>query len=146
MSSILSKIIANEQLSFDESKQFIYDINDEKHNETTIGGILVGIQMRGVKLEELNGFRTALLELTIPIELDSDQAIDLCGTGGDGKDTFNISTTTAFVLAAMGKKVIKHGNYGVSSLCGSSNVLEALGIEFTSDNTTLENNLEQKNI
>ena len=146
MSSILSKIISNEQLSFDESKQFIYDINDEKYNETTIGGILVGIQMRGVKLEELNGFRTALLELTIPIELDSDQAIDLCGTGGDGKDTFNISTTTAFVLAAMGKKVIKHGNYGVSSLCGSSNVLEALGIEFTNDNKTLEKNLEQKNI
>ncbi len=146
MSLILSKIIAHEHLSFEEAKRFIYDIDDEKYTKEAISGILVGMQMRGVQLEELRGLRVALLELCAPVELDAENAVDLCGTGGDGKDTFNISTTTAFVLAGMGKKVIKHGNYGVSSLCGSSNVLEEIGIEFTSDNQILEKNLADKNI
>jgi anthranilate phosphoribosyltransferase len=146
MTSILSKIIAHEHLTYDEAKTFIYDIDAQRYSNEIISGILVGIQMRGLQLEELSGLRSALLELCEPIELDASNAIDLCGTGGDGKDTFNISTTASFILAGMGKKVIKHGNYGVSSLCGSSNVLEEIGIKFTTDNGELERRLEKKNI
>lgn len=146
MNHFLDKIIAHEHLSYDEAKQFIHGINDEQFTSETISGILVGIQMRGIQLEELKGFRKALLELCIPVELDNENAIDLCGTGGDGKNTFNISTTTSFILAAMGKKVIKHGNYGVSSMCGSSNVLEAIGVKFTSDPGELQRQLEENNI
>ena len=86
--------------------------------------------MRSISLEELEGFREALLELCIAIDLNEFETIDLCGTGGDGKDTFNISTLSSFVTAGAGVRVAKHGNYGVSSGCGSSNVLEALGINF----------------
>ena len=86
--------------------------------------------MRSISLEELEGFREALLELCIAIDLNEFETIDLCGTGGDGKDTFNISTLSSFVTAGAGVRVAKHGNYGVSSGCGSSNVLEALGIKF----------------
>src|SRR5690606_16855958 len=105
---------------------FIHAIAEETISDEHIIAIVTGIQMRGIQLEELKGFRAALLELTVPVSIDSN-AIDLCGTGGDSKNTFNISTTTSMVLAAMNYKVIKHGNYGVSSLCGSSNVLEELG-------------------
>ena len=103
--------------------------------------------MRPIHLEELEGFRDALLELKTNIALESvDEAIDLCGTGGDGKDTFNISTLSSFVVAGAGYKVIKHGNYGVSSVCDSSNVLEQLGYQFTKDASQLNRQLDQANI
>ena len=94
--------------------------------------------MRTVTLEELRGFRDALLELCIPVDLAAYNPIDLCGTGGDGKDTFNISTLSSFVTAGAGVPVAKHGNYGVSSACGSSNVLESLGVKFSNDIDFLE--------
>ena len=97
-------------------------------------------------LEELEGFRDALLELCLAVNLSAYEPIDLCGTGGDGKDTFNISTLASFVTAANGVKVTKHGNYGVSSSCGSSNVMEALGIKFTNDKDYLEKALDQVGI
>lgn len=146
MKYLLEKLIAYEHLTFEESSAFIHAINEEKYTTETISGMLMLIQMRGAQLEEMKGFRAALLELCEPVQLDSEHTIDLCGTGGDGKNTFNISTTSAFVLAAMGKKVIKHGNYGVSSLCGSSNVLEELGIEFTNDSSRLQAQLDTRNI
>lgn len=146
MKHLLNKIIEGEAFSYEEAYDFIMAIEKETIGQEVIAGILVGIQLRGISLEELKGFRSALLELCIPLELDSSNAIDLCGTGGDGKDTFNISTTSSLVLAGMGHKVIKHGNYGVSSICGSSNVLEALGFNFTADNTSLERSLEKNNI
>ena len=146
MKHILNKIIERQPLLFTEAKEIIYAIAEQKINDEQIVAILVGLQMRGLQLEEIKGFREALLELCLPIEIDSSNAIDLCGTGGDGKNTFNISTTTSFVLASMGHKVIKHGNYGVSSLCGSSNVLEELGFAFTSDNKLLNKQLEETNI
>lgn len=146
MKHLLDKLLHHEHLTFEEAHAFIFAIEEEKFTPEVISGMLMIIQMRGAQLQEMSGFRSALLELANRIELDSEQAIDLCGTGGDGKNTFNISTTTAFVLAAMGKKVIKHGNYGVSSLCGSSNVLEELGVVFTQDEGELQRQLDERNI
>ena len=102
--------------------------------------------MRSISLEELQGFREALLDLCIAVDLSEFNTIDLCGTGGDGKDTFNISTLSSFVTAGAGIKVTKHGNYGVSSGCGSSNVLEALDIKFSNDSDFLKRCLDQAGI
>jgi anthranilate phosphoribosyltransferase len=102
--------------------------------------------MRSVAVEELEGFRDALLELCLNVDLSAYNPIDLCGTGGDGKDTFNISTLASFVTAGAGVKVTKHGNYGVSSSCGSSNVLENLGIKFSNDKDYLERAIDQVGI
>jgi len=146
MKYLLEKIIQNEFLSELEAADFIYKINEDKFNASTVSGIMVAIQMRGIQLSELKGFRKALLELCLPLELDKTNAIDLCGTGGDGKDTFNISTCTALFLAAMDYKVIKHGNYGVSSFCGSSDVLKELGFDFHTDSKKLQSDLKQNNI
>jgi anthranilate phosphoribosyltransferase len=102
--------------------------------------------MRSITVNELEGFRDAMLELCLPVDLESNELIDLCGTGGDGKDTFNISTLASFVVAGAGYKVAKHGNYGVSSGCGSSNVMEFLGYRFTNENDTLKRNINKANI
>ena len=146
MKILLDKLLQHEHLTFEEAHAFIFAIEEEKFTPEVISGMLMIIQMRGAQLEEMRGFRSALLELANRVKLDNEQAIDLCGTGGDGKNTFNISTTSSFVLAAMGKKVIKHGNYGVSSLCGSSNVLEELGVVFTQDEGELQRQLDERNI
>ncbi len=146
MKNTLNKIIERQPLTFQEAKNIIYAIAEEKINDAQIVAILVGLQMRGLQLAEIKGFREALLELCLPVDLDASNALDLCGTGGDGKNTFNISTTTSFVVSAMGYKVIKHGNYGVSSSCGSSNVLEELGYTFTNDSKILNKQLEASNI
>lgn len=102
--------------------------------------------MRSITVQELEGFRDAMLELCLPVDLGGGEFIDLCGTGGDGKDTFNISTLASFVVAGAGYKVAKHGNYGVSSGCGSSNVMEHLGYTFTNDIDTLKRCAEKANI
>ncbi|MCR9172640.1 MAG: anthranilate phosphoribosyltransferase [bacterium] len=146
MKRFLEIIMDKEFLSHGTAADFIHAIGEGTISEAEIAAILAGIQFRGVSLEELNGFREALLERALKPELNSENCIDVCGTGGDGKDTFNISTTSALVLAAMGYKVIKHGNYGVSSGCGSSNVLESLGFRFTTDNKELNDDLKRNNI
>jgi anthranilate phosphoribosyltransferase len=102
--------------------------------------------MRSISIEELSGFREALLELCIRVDLSAYNTIDLCGTGGDGKDTFNISTLASFVAAGVGIKVAKHGNYGVSSISGSSNVMEKLGVKFSNDADFLEKCIDQAGI
>jgi len=102
--------------------------------------------MRAISVEELNGFRNALLDLCVEIDLKEFDPIDLCGTGGDGKDTFNISTLSAIVAAGAGVKVAKHGNYAVSSACGSSNVMEHLGYQFTNDIPTLKSQIDKYNL
>jgi len=121
-----------------------YSLN--KRPKIFLLAFLTVYMMRSIQLEELEGFRDALLELCVPVDLSDYNPIDLCGTGGDGKDTFNISTLASFVTAANGVKVTKHGNYGVSSSCGSSNVMEALGIKFTADKDYLEKALDQVGI
>lgn len=102
--------------------------------------------MRNITIQELSGFREALLELCISIDFSDYNTIDLCGTGGDGKDTFNISTLASFVVAGYGIQVAKHGNYGVSSVSGSSNVMETLGVKFSNDKDYLKRCLEEANI
>ncbi|WP_417195952.1 anthranilate phosphoribosyltransferase [Bizionia sp.] len=133
MKNILNRLINQEHISSDEAKGVLVNISKGNYNQSQITSFLTVYMMRNITLEELQGFRDALLELCIPVDLNGYNAIDLCGTGGDGKDTFNISTLASFVTAGAGVHVSKHGNYGVSSACGSSNVMEHLGIKFSSD-------------
>ena len=143
MKKQLEKIIAREHLTLDEARNVLIRMATEELPQEQLAAFLVAVQAKGLQLEELRGFQEALLELGTPIDFGTQRYIDVCGTGGDGKDTFNISTSTAFVLASMGYPVVKHGNYGVSSLCGSSNVLEQLGISFSNDPKQLKNQFEQ---
>jgi anthranilate phosphoribosyltransferase len=138
MKHILNRLINHETISTEEAKQILINISKGDYNQSQIASFLTVFMMRSVTLEELKGFRNALLELCIPVNLSAYNPIDLCGTGGDGKDTFNISTLSSFVTAAAGVPVAKHGNYGVSSACGSSNVLESLGVTFSNDVGFLE--------
>ena len=146
MKAILNRLIDHQQLSKEESRQMIINIADGQYNSSQIASFLTVYMMRSISLDELEGFRSALLELCILIDLDEYDTIDLCGTGGDGKDTFNISTLSSFVTAGAGVKVTKHGNYGVSSGCGSSNVLEALGVKFSNEKNFLKRCLDEAGI
>jgi anthranilate phosphoribosyltransferase len=138
MKHVLNRLINHETISAEEAKQILINISKDVYNQSQIAAFLTVFMMRTVTLEELKGFRDALLELCIPVDLSAYNPIDLCGTGGDGKDTFNISTLSSFVTAGAGVPVAKHGNYGVSSACGSSNVLESLGVKFSNDTDFLE--------
>ena len=138
MKHVLNRLINHETISAEEAKQILINISKDAYNQSQIAAFLTIFMMRTVTLEELKGFRDALLELCIPVDLSAYNPIDLCGTGGDGKDTFNISTLSSFVTASAGVPVAKHGNYGVSSACGSSNVLESLGVKFSNDTDFLE--------
>jgi len=144
--NFLKKILNQENLASVEAENLIHLIAQDGITDVELASVLTLIQFRGLTLKEMIGFRDGLQHYITPLNLDASNAIDVCGTGGDGKDTFNISTTTAFILSAMGHKVIKHGNYGVSSVCGSSNVLEYLGYQFSSDEKVLQNELEDNNI
>ena len=146
MKELLNRLITHETISTEEAKQVIFNISEGKYNDTQIAAFLTVYMMRSITIEELEGFRDALLELCIKIDLSGYDAVDLCGTGGDGKDTFNISTTSSFVTAGSGVKVAKHGNYGVSSVSGSSNVMEYLGIKFSNDTGFLEKCIAEANI
>ncbi len=146
MKIILNRLINHESISSEEAKQVLVNISKGDYNQSQIAAFLTVFMMRSITLEELRGFRDALLELCIPINLQDFNAIDLCGTGGDGKDTFNISTLASFVTAGAGVKVAKHGNYGVSSACGSSNVMEYLGIKFSSNEDFLKQTIDKAGI
>ena len=138
MKNILNRLINHEMLSKDEAKDVLVNISNGIYNTSQIASFLTVYMMRSVSIDELAGFREALLELCIRVDLSGYNTIDLCGTGGDGKDTFNISTLASFVSAGAGIKVAKHGNYGVSSISGSSNVMEKMGIKFSNDPDFLE--------
>ena len=146
MKAILNQLIQYEQLTSEQARQVIINIADGKYNPSQIAAFLTVFMMRSISLEELEGFRSALLELCIAVDLSEFEAIDLCGTGGDEKNTFNISTLSAFVTAGAGVKVTKHGNYGVSSGCGSSNVLEALEIRFSNKADFLKRCMDEAGI
>jgi len=146
MKEILNRLINHETLDSKEAKQILVNISNGMYNQSQIASFLTVFMMRSITLEELIGFRDALLELCIPINLEDFNAIDLCGTGGDGKDTFNISTLASFVTAGAGVNVAKHGNYGVSSSCGSSNVMEFLGIKFSNDEDFLKRSIDKAGI
>ena len=133
MKDILNRLIAFETLSKDEARQILIRISTEEFSEVQIASFLTVFMMRNITLEELDGFRDALLEMCLAVDLSEYNALDLCGTGGDSKNTFNISTLAAFVTSGAGVNVAKHGNYGVSSVSGSSNVLESLGVKFNNN-------------
>ncbi|MES2543877.1 MAG: anthranilate phosphoribosyltransferase [Bacteroidota bacterium] len=146
MKNILNRLINHETLSKEDAKNVLVNISSGSYNPSQIASFLTVYMMRSISIEELAGFREALLELCIAIDLSAYNTIDLCGTGGDGKDTFNISTLASFVTAGAGVKVAKHGNYGVSSISGSSNVMENLGIKFSNDASFLEKCIDQAGI
>ncbi|MFC0606021.1 anthranilate phosphoribosyltransferase [Winogradskyella pulchriflava] len=146
MKQLLNRLINQESISSEEAKDVLVNISLGKYNQSQIASFLTVYMMRSITIEELRGFRDALLELCIPVNLEGYNTIDLCGTGGDGKDTFNISTLSSFVTAGAGINVTKHGNYGVSSTCGSSNVMEYLGIKFTNDMDFLKRSIDETGI
>ena len=146
MKKILEYLFNYNKLNYDQAKEILIDITSNKYSHSEIASFMTIYKMRNPSIEEMEGFRDALLEQCIKIDFDDFNTIDLCGTGGDGKDTFNISTISSFIVAGSGFKVTKHGNYGVSSNCGSSNVLEYLGVKFSNDETHLKKCLDQSNI
>ncbi|MDB2366549.1 anthranilate phosphoribosyltransferase [Flavobacteriaceae bacterium] len=146
MKKILNRLTQYETLTENESRNIIIDISEGKLNTSQISSFLTIFMIRNITIEELNGFRKALIELSLKIDLKEFDPIDLCGTGGDEKDTFNISTLASFVTAGSGVKVAKHGNYGVSSSCGSSNVLEYLDLKFNNDSDKIRKAVDKANI
>ena len=146
MKNILEYLYAHKTFSKDEAKEVLENIALGKYNSTQIASFLTVFIMRNITLEELIGFREALLSLCHKVDLSAYNPMDVCGTGGDGKNTFNISTLTSFIVAGAGIPIAKHGNYGVSSVSGSSNVLENLGIVFPTDNSVIESQIKEANI
>lgn len=146
MKVLLEKLLESQYLDRREAAELMNGIAGGALNETQIAAVLSAYIMRSINLEELLGFRDAILELAHRVDLLDGETIDVCGTGGDRKNTFNISTLTAFVLAGAGVPVAKHGNYGVSSGSGSSNVMEYFGYKFTNDRDQLKREIEQAGI
>ena len=143
MKQILNFLFEHKTLGREQAKEVLTNIAKGQYNHSQIASFISVYLMRSITTEELSGFRDALLDLCVPVDFSDLDTIDLCGTGGDGKDTFNISTLTSFVVAGAGVKVSKHGNYGVSSACGSSNLMEHLGYRFSSDIPKLRNEIEK---
>lgn len=146
MKKILNHLFEHKTFSREESKEILTNITLGKYNAAQMAAFMAAYCMRSITVEELEGFRDGMLELCLKTDLSEYELIDLCGTGGDGKDTFNISTLASFVVAGAGYKVSKHGNYGVSSGCGSSNVMEYLGYKFRSDIDHLKKSLDEAGI
>ncbi|MCR9181647.1 MAG: anthranilate phosphoribosyltransferase [Flavobacteriaceae bacterium] len=146
MKEILEYLYQHKTLTKKEAKQILTDIASERYNHYEVTSFLTAFIMRNITIEELRGFREALVELAIKVDLSDYNPMDVCGTGGDGKNTFNVSTLTSLVVAGAGIPVAKHGNYGVSSISGSSNVLEAMGVVFHTDESKLKQQLEKANI
>ncbi|MFN8345053.1 MAG: anthranilate phosphoribosyltransferase [Spirosomataceae bacterium] len=146
MKAVLNHLLNYQTLPQEEAYQVLLGIGKGEYNTSQIAGFLTLFALRGITVEELVGFRKAMLELLLPIDFHEYDAMDVCGTGGDGKDTFNVSTLSAFVVAGAGQRVAKQGNHGVSSAVGSSTVLEYLGIKFTNDIDYLRRKMETAGI
>ncbi len=146
MKEILNYLFGHKVLDREKAKEILIRIGRGQYSDPEIASFLTVFLMRKITSQELAGFRDALLDLCIPVDFSDYNTIDVCGTGGDEKNTFNISTLTAFVLAGAGLKVVKHGNFGVSSACGSSNILEYYGYKFSNDENKLRNEIEEAGI
>jgi anthranilate phosphoribosyltransferase len=146
MKQILNQLFEHQHLDKEQAREILINIANQQYNPSQVAAFITVFLMRSVSVEELKGFREALLELCVKVDFSEFNTIDLCGTGGDGKNTFNISTLSSFVVAGAGYKVAKHGNYGVSSVSGSSNVLEYLGFRFTNNEDVLKKQLDKANI
>ncbi len=137
MKEVLNDLFEYKSLDRKRARDILTNLAQGKYNHAEMAAFITVFLMRSITVEELSGFRDAMLDLCIPLDLGGIDAMDLCGTGGDGKDTFNISTLSAFIVAGAGQPVAKHGNNGVSSICGSSNLLAHFGYEFTNDRDKL---------
>ena len=146
MKNTLEYLFEHQRLSREQARDILVDISHGKYAPVQVASFATVYRMRPISIPELQGFRDALLQLCVPFDLDGEETIDIVGTGGDGKNTFNISTLSAVVVAGAGYKVTKHGSYGVSSSVGSSNVLQALGYTFTNDTDQLRRQLDEANI
>jgi anthranilate phosphoribosyltransferase len=146
MKNILERRVLGESLSEEESKNILLQIGQGGANPSQVAAFLSSYWYNPIQVQELKGFVSAMLELAVNVDLAEFDAMDVCGTGGDGKDTFNISTTSAFVVVGAGQKIAKHGNHGVSSAVGSSTVLEFLGVKFSNDPKYLRRKMETAGI
>lgn len=146
MKKILQLLFEHKTLTREQAKEVLVNIGKGVYNEHEITAFMTVYLMRSITIEELQGFRDALLELCVKIDLGDYQTLDIVGTGGDGKNTFNISTLSCFIVAGAGQKVAKHGNYGASSISGASNVMEQLGYKFKNESSKLKVELEETNI
>ena len=143
MKQILKRLFNHEELTRGEARLLMQGITCGQYNPSQVAALLAAFQMRGVKVDELIGFREALLETRIPVDFSPYRPIDIVGTGGDSKNTFNISTCACFVVAGAGYRVAKHGNYGATSVSGASNVMEQHGVRFTADPARLARSMDQ---
>lgn len=146
MKKILQYLFEHKSLTREQAMEVLVDISNGKYNEHEITSFITVYLMRSITIDELMGFRDALLSLAVKVNLGIDNAIDIVGTGGDGKDTFNISTLACFIVAGTGQPVVKHGNYGASSISGSSNVMEQLGYVFKNEESALANEVKEAGI
>ena len=146
MNRILSNLFEHKSLTREEARDIMLNIADGKYNDNPLSAFMTVFLMRSITPDELTGFRDAILMRRVPVDFGDVKAIDIVGTGGDGKNTFNISTAACFVVAGAGRKVIKHGNYGSSSVSGASNVLEQHGVRFTADQDRLRRSLEESGV
>ena len=143
MKDILYKLFESQYLGREEARTILQNIAQGKYTEAQVASLITVFLMRNISVDELCGFRDALLEMRVPVDLKEFNPIDIVGTGGDGKNTFNISTTSCFVVAGAGYKVVKHGNYGATSVSGASNVLEHYGAKFTTDMDVVKKAIDQ---
>lgn len=146
MKKILNYLFEHKSLSRETAKEVLINISKGMYNESEIAAFITVYLMRSITIDELQGFRDALLELCVRVDLNGHDVTDIVGTGGDGKNTFNISTLSCFIVAGTGNKVAKHGNYGATSISGSSNVMEQLGYKFQNNNDGLKKEIEEANI
>ena len=146
MKQILLKLLDYHYLSREESRELLTSIVNGLVPETQLASIITIFLMRSISVDEVLGFREALMEMRVPIDLSDYKAIDIVGTGGDGKNTFNISTTASFVVAGAGYPVVKHGNYGATSVSGSSNAMQLQGVKFTTNKDVLRKSLDEASI
>lgn len=146
MKKILQYLFEHKTLSKEQAKETLVNIARGSYNESEITSFMTVFLMRSITIAELEGFRDALLELCLKVDLNGNSIIDIVGTGGDGKNTFNISTLACFIVAGTGQKVAKHGNYGATSISGASNVMEKMGYRFKTDNDQLKKEVDTANI
>ena len=142
MKQLLYRLFEHQYLGREEARVILQNFAEGRSNDAQIASLITVFLMRSISVEELTGFREALLDMRVPIDLAEFKPIDIVGTGGDGKNTFNISTCSCFVVAGAGYNVVKHGNYGATSVSGASNVMEQHGIKFTNNNDQLRRNME----
>lgn len=143
MKQILYRLFEHQYLGREEARKILGEIAAGKYPDTQVAALITVFLMRSISVEELSGFRDALMEMRLDIDLSEYSPVDIVGTGGDGKNTFNISTAACFVVAGAGYPVVKHGNYGATSISGASNVMEMHGVKFSSDRERLARSIEE---